>query len=408
MPPRSRSRQRSAPPARSTPTWPASTRATRASSPVLASSRASPRGDARDVGLRRQGAHAALGRARPQPQRPRPLPLHVLAGGGHLDRPRRGRHGTPDHLRRDPLRERGHLHADRNPRPARRRRDRVRFGRREHVNVDTIIQNVVHGVAELSFSVPHEDVPGAPAARSRSPSIARPAAYPENTGMGNVLLDRRRHALLSRGGRAMSACSPPRHQPAIISTSPIKISCMIALDEVPTAVRALHDAFELESAAGGGGLMTRVLRDLARPAPSADAAAGAGGALVPAGELRLSPPSGPPAGDARRSAAIDCPGASGRAVRRHRHRHLLGRRRALARVARHSRHRGGAVVVDNSSAFRMDDGVPLDRRRREPARRAGTRPDREPELLDDAADAPCSRHSTRRSAARARHRRDLS
>ena len=30
----------------------------------------------------------------------------------------------------------------------------------EHVNVDTIIQNVVHGVAELSFSVPHEDVPG--------------------------------------------------------------------------------------------------------------------------------------------------------------------------------------------------------------------------------------------------------
>ena len=29
----------------------------------------------------------------------------------------------------------------------------------EHVNVDTIIQNVVHGVAELSFSVPREDVP---------------------------------------------------------------------------------------------------------------------------------------------------------------------------------------------------------------------------------------------------------
>ena len=27
------------------------------------------------------------------------------------------------------------------------------------VNVDTIIQNVVHGVAELSFSVPREDVP---------------------------------------------------------------------------------------------------------------------------------------------------------------------------------------------------------------------------------------------------------
>jgi len=33
----------------------------------------------------------------------------------------------------------------------------------------------------------------------------------------------------------------------MISTSPIKISCMIARDEVPTAVRALHDAFELET-----------------------------------------------------------------------------------------------------------------------------------------------------------------
>src|SRR5262245_22769212 len=34
----------------------------------------------------------------------------------------------------------------------------------EHVNVDTIIQNVVHGVAELSFSVPAEDVPSTRAA----------------------------------------------------------------------------------------------------------------------------------------------------------------------------------------------------------------------------------------------------
>ena len=35
----------------------------------------------------------------------------------------------------------------------------------------------------------------------------------------------------------------------MISTSPIKISCMIARDEIPTAVRALHDAFELETRA---------------------------------------------------------------------------------------------------------------------------------------------------------------
>jgi aspartate kinase len=34
----------------------------------------------------------------------------------------------------------------------------------------------------------------------------------------------------------------------MISTSPIKISCMIARDEVGRAVRALHAAFELERA----------------------------------------------------------------------------------------------------------------------------------------------------------------
>ena len=32
----------------------------------------------------------------------------------------------------------------------------------------------------------------------------------------------------------------------MISTSPIKISCMIARDRIPEAVRALHDAFALE------------------------------------------------------------------------------------------------------------------------------------------------------------------
>jgi aspartate kinase len=32
----------------------------------------------------------------------------------------------------------------------------------------------------------------------------------------------------------------------MISTSPIKISCMIARDRIPEAVRALHAAFQLE------------------------------------------------------------------------------------------------------------------------------------------------------------------
>jgi aspartokinase len=74
------------------------------------------------------------------------------------------------------------------------------------VNVDTIIQNVVHGRAEMSFSVPAEDV---------AATMFRTLAELE------INLE-------------------------MISTSPIKISCMIGRDRIPEAVRALHEAFALE------------------------------------------------------------------------------------------------------------------------------------------------------------------
>ena len=35
-------------------------------------------------------------------------------------------------------------------------------------------------------------------------------------------------------------------QPVIVSTSPIKIGCFVARDQVEQAVQALHAAFELE------------------------------------------------------------------------------------------------------------------------------------------------------------------
>ena len=76
-----------------------------------------------------------------------------------------------------------------------------------------------------------------------------------------------------------------------------------------------------------------------------------------------------------------------RQLRRHRHRDLLGRRHALARVGAAGHRRG-------RRRRRQLLGVPhgrrraARRRRRQPARRARARgPDRQPELLDDAADA---------------------
>jgi aspartate kinase len=119
----------------------------------------------------------------------------------------------------------------------------------ENVNVDTIIQNVVHGVAELSFSVPHEDVPGTRRAIAFAEQSLGVLQVEEDDEMGKV-------SLIGAGMRSHPGVAARMFRTLadldinlrMISTSPIKISCMIARDEVPTAVRALHDAFELENA----------------------------------------------------------------------------------------------------------------------------------------------------------------
>ena len=84
-PPPSRSPPRSAPPARSTRTCPASSPPTRGSSRTRASCRRRLlRRDARDGGLRREGADAPLGRARTQSRGSYSCALDVLGRGGNL------------------------------------------------------------------------------------------------------------------------------------------------------------------------------------------------------------------------------------------------------------------------------------------------------------------------------------
>jgi aspartate kinase len=117
----------------------------------------------------------------------------------------------------------------------------------EHVNVDTIIQNVVHGVAELSFSVPAEDVPSTRTAIATATSELGPMDVEENHELGKV-------SLIGAGMRSHPGVAAKMFRTLadlginleMISTSPIKISCMIGRGEIPRAVQALHAAFELE------------------------------------------------------------------------------------------------------------------------------------------------------------------
>jgi aspartate kinase len=115
-----------------------------------------------------------------------------------------------------------------------------------NVNVDMIIQNepisADHG-ADLSFTVGRAELETAVAAI-------------ENLGVGDQVLTDDRIGKVSIVGAGM------RSHPGVaakvfrtlgenginiemISTSPIKISCVISASGVPVAVKALHEAFEL-------------------------------------------------------------------------------------------------------------------------------------------------------------------
>ena len=117
------------------------------------------------------------------------------------------------------------------------------------VNVDMIVQNVSdHGITDISFTVPQE--------RPREPRCRLPGARRRDRGAGGVITDGGiAKVSAGRGGhevqprRRRHACSrrSPRHGINIemISTSPIRISCVVRAGQVEEAVQALHDAFAL-------------------------------------------------------------------------------------------------------------------------------------------------------------------
>ena len=187
----------------------------------------------------------------------------------------------------------------------------------------------------------------------------------------------------------------------MISTSPIKISCVIASDRVPDAVRALHESFELGDDAGPARGADR------RPSPPAgrraherlprrsprrdrggrlDRARGARRALVPGRRAASrSPPSARPASACRSPAAR----SSVRALSEESIDGLdLVISSAGGAVSAEWAPRlieAGAVVVDNTSYWRMHDDVPLVVSEVNPeAADAPPRADRQPELLDHA------------------------
>jgi len=117
-----------------------------------------------------------------------------------------------------------------------------------NVNVDMIVQNepvTAEGMAEISFTVPREDLH---AARTALEPLAGESFSEITTheDMGKVSIVGA--GMRSHPGVAAKVFRVLAEQGVnidMISTSPIKISCVIEKDRVPDAVQALHSAFEL-------------------------------------------------------------------------------------------------------------------------------------------------------------------
>jgi aspartate kinase len=119
---------------------------------------------------------------------------------------------------------------------------------RANVNVDMIVQNEpasAGGQAEISFTLPREDLRVASAALE--PLIGEAfAELHAHEDMGKVSIvgaGMRSHPGVA--AKVFGVLAGEGVNIDMISTSPIKISCVIDLDRVDQAVQVLHSAFEL-------------------------------------------------------------------------------------------------------------------------------------------------------------------
>ncbi|HEV7163645.1 MAG TPA: aspartate kinase [Solirubrobacteraceae bacterium] len=134
-----------------------------------------------------------------------------------------------------------------------------------NVNVDMIVQNepvAAGGQAEISFTVPREDLRTARGALAplTGEAFAELSSYEDMGKVSIVGAGMRSHPGVA--AKVFSVLAEEGVNIDMISTSPIKISCVIDRDRVALAVQALHSAFEL------AGENTILVEDSVRASPS--------------------------------------------------------------------------------------------------------------------------------------------
>ncbi len=117
-----------------------------------------------------------------------------------------------------------------------------------NVNVDMIIQNVSEdGLTDISFTAPKDDMPRAKRALEELVAELGARTWLVDDSIAKVSLvgaGMRTHPGIS--AKMFKTLADAKVNIDLISTSPIRISCVISADQVATAVNALHAAFELD------------------------------------------------------------------------------------------------------------------------------------------------------------------
>jgi len=115
------------------------------------------------------------------------------------------------------------------------------------INVDVIIQNEPVGddeLADLSFTVDRSELRTATDAIASLGDVSQGVRTDDRIGKVSIIgAGMRSHPGVA--AKVFEVLGRERINIEMISTSPIKISCVIGADRVPDAVRALHDAFDL-------------------------------------------------------------------------------------------------------------------------------------------------------------------
>jgi aspartate kinase len=115
------------------------------------------------------------------------------------------------------------------------------------INVDMIIQNVAEGVTtDMSFTVPKSDAKKTVTAMNEMMAElgATNVSVDDNIGKVSIIgVGMRSHTGIA--AKAFAALAEGGINIMMISTSEIKVSCVIKAEEIDRAVRILHDIFEL-------------------------------------------------------------------------------------------------------------------------------------------------------------------